>query len=331
MQQGENDRILRAAVIGSGYLGRFHALKYRALPQVALVAVVDQALERAQLVGQELGVPFLTDYTAVLPQVDLVSIATPTESHCAIAERCLQAGVAVLLEKPMTATVQEADRLLAVARQHGVVLQVGHLKRFHPVVQALQQGGLLQAPRYIESTRLAPYKGRSLDLDVVLDLMIHDVNLALAFVQSSVVRVDAFGMPLLTDKSDVAHARLHFANGAVAQINASRVAPESVRQMKIYQDDGLFTIDFARNQLTLLRRGSAVDGLANGAVPGEVVPVTLHDTLEAQTRAFCQAVRVGGAAVVSGEEGRRALQVVTWIRQAIAAGGSLAVTERAGD
>jgi predicted dehydrogenase len=329
MQQGENTKILRAAVIGSGYLGRFHALKYRSLQQVELVAVVDTAAQRAQTVGQELGVPFFTDYAAVLSQVDLVSIATPTASHCAIAEHCLQAGVAVLLEKPMTSTVQEADHLVALAQQHGVVLQVGHLKRFHPVVQALLQGGLLQAPRYIESTRLAPYKGRSLDLDVVLDLMIHDVNLALAFVDADVVRVDAFGMPLLTDKSDVAHARLHFANGAVAQINASRVAPESVRQMKIYQDNGLFTIDFARNQLSVLRRGTSVDNLSSGIVPGEVLPVATYDTLEAQIRAFCQAVRHGAAVLVSGEEGRRSLQVVTWIRQAIAAAGTLDVVDRA--
>ncbi|WP_130471482.1 Gfo/Idh/MocA family protein [Candidatus Magnetaquicoccus inordinatus] len=319
-------RMLRAAVIGSGYLGRFHALKYHKLEDVQLVAVVDSSAERAQQVGQELGVSFYTDWTPLLADVDLVSIATPTQSHAAIAERCLQAGVAVLLEKPMTTTVAEADRLLAVAKERGVLLQVGHLKRFHPAVVALQSGGLLREPRYLESFRLAPFKSRSLDLDVVLDLMIHDVNLALALLQSEVVRVDAVGMPIVTTQSDVANARLQFANGAVAQISASRVAAESVRQMRIFQENGFFTVDFARNQLSLMRRNTHPDNPVS-AVESELLPITVYDTLEAQIRAFCHAVRSGEAAVVSGEEGRGSLQVVTWIRQAIAGSGSVIVAD----
>ncbi|MBF0185331.1 MAG: Gfo/Idh/MocA family oxidoreductase [Magnetococcales bacterium] len=328
-QPAADDKVLRAAVIGVGYLGRFHAQKYQKMENVSLLWVADNALERARLVGEELGVAYTTNFEEILSKVDLVSVATPTESHGLIAERCLQAGVAVLLEKPMTSTLAEADRLLAVAQQHGAVLQVGQLKRFHPAVQVLRQSGLLRAPRLLESSRLAPFKGRSLDLDVVQDLMIHDVDLALTLIDSEVVAVDAVGMPIVTEQSDVAHARLQFANGAVAQITASRVAAESVRRMKIFQTDGFFTLDFARNQLTLLRRGAYQGSVPNGGLEGEEMPVTVYDTLEAQIRAFCQAVRHGEKPVVSGEDGRRSLAVVQQIRQAIAAFSTPAGTEKA--
>ncbi|MBF0160657.1 MAG: Gfo/Idh/MocA family oxidoreductase [Magnetococcales bacterium] len=311
---------LRAAVIGAGYLGRIHAIKYQQIPQVKLVAVVDRCAEQGRRVGTELSVPCYTDYTDIFSQVDLVTIATPTHTHCAIAEACLQAGLHVLVEKPMTLTLAEADHLIALAEDLGRVLQVGHIKRFHPAVVALRRSGLLHEPRFIEAVRVAPFKTRSLDLDVVLDLMIHDVDLILHFFQSDVVDVDATGLSIVTQQVDVAHARLRFQNGCVANITASRISQEVSRAMKIFQSDGFFTLNFLQNHLSWVRRGSGrmnVAGVDLFALEESLLPVPNYDTLEAEVRAFCTAVSTGTPPLVSGREGRQALQVVTQIRQAI--------------
>lgn len=311
---------LRAAVIGAGYLGRIHATKYQKIPWVQLVAVVDMCAEQARSVGEALSVPYYTDHTEIFSQIDLVTIATPTKTHCAIAESCLRAGLHVLVEKPMTTTLEEADRLIALAEQFGRVLQVGHLKRFHPTVVALGESGLLSSPRFIEASRLAPFKTRSLDLDVVLDLMIHDVDLILHFFQSEVVDVDAVGLSVVTDQVDVANARLRFQNGCVANVTASRVSQEVTRRIKIFQQDGFFTLNFIQNQLSMARRGEGkvmAAGAEVSALEDLTLPVPSYDTLEAEVRAFCTAVQKGLPPAVSGWDGRRALQVVTQIRQAI--------------
>ncbi|MBF0461867.1 MAG: Gfo/Idh/MocA family oxidoreductase [Magnetococcales bacterium] len=302
---------LRAAVIGTGYLGRIHATKYQHIPGVELVAVVDAQAEQARLVGDALSVPYYSDYTDIFPRADLVTIATPTRSHCRIAEACLRAGLHVLVEKPMTTTLEEADALVALARQVGRILQVGHLKRFHPTVVALRKSGLLCRPQFMEASRLAPFKTRSLDLDVVLDLMIHDIDLALYFFQADVVDVDAVGLSVMTDQADVANARLRFQNGGVANLTASRVSQEVVRRLKIFQPDSFFTLDFIQNRLCVVRRGA-------GAVEETLLPVQSYDTLEAEISSFCKAVQSNTPPVVSGWDGRRALQVATRIRQAIA-------------
>ncbi|MEO5340075.1 MAG: Gfo/Idh/MocA family oxidoreductase [Magnetococcus sp. MYC-9] len=318
--QAGTEPLLRAAVIGTGYLGRIHAIKYQQLPQVRLVAVVDAQVEQARRVGEELSVPYYTDCAAVLPHLDLVTVATPTRSHFAVAEACLSAGVHVLVEKPMTTTLAEADALIALADRAGLVLQVGHLKRFHPAVAALTRSGLLRQPRFIEATRLAPFKTRSLDLDVVLDLMIHDVDLILHLFQSDVVDVDAVGLSVVTDQVDVANARLRLQNGCVANVTASRVAREVSRGLKIFQPDGYFTLNFLDSRLSFIRRGAEKvfqAGIELSVLEEETLPVQPYDTLEAEIRAFCTAVRQGGPIAVSGRDGRRALQVVTMIRQAI--------------
>ncbi|MBF0582671.1 MAG: Gfo/Idh/MocA family oxidoreductase [Magnetococcales bacterium] len=315
--------LLRAAVIGVGYLGRIHAIKYQQIPGVQLVAVVDAYPEQARRVGEELSVRYYSDFTEIFSQVDLVTIATPTASHFAIASACLRAGLHVLLEKPMTTHLEEADHLIALAAQHERVLQVGHLKRFHPTVVGLKASGLLMEPRFMDAARLAPFKTRSLDLDVVLDLMIHDVDLVLDFMQSEVVDVDAVGMSVVTDQVDVANARLRFQNGGVANITASRISQEVTRRLKIFQQDGFFTLNFIQNQLSMVRRGAekVVKAGTELSVMEEVaLPVASYDTLETEVRAFCTAVRQGSFPVVSGLDGRRALQVVTRIRQAIYAG-----------
>ena len=311
---------LRAAVIGVGYLGRFHAMKYQKIPQVTLVAVVDSQEEQARRIGEELSVPFYTDYTQILDQVDVVTIATPTFLHFSVAQVCLQAGLHVLVEKPITTTLEEADQLIALAQQVNRVLQVGHLKRFHPAVIALNQSNVLQTPRFIDSVRLAQFKGRSLDLDVVLDLMIHDVDLILNFVRSEVVDVDAVGMKVVTDQIDIANARLRFKNGCVANVTASRIAREATRRMRIFQEGSFISLDFIQNDILVVRQGDGIMPPTNQPFPTveeTTLPIQNHDTLEAEIIAFCTAVRIGQPPLVSGKDGRKALHVVMEIRQAI--------------
>ena len=318
--RGTAGKVLRAAVIGVGYLGRVHAMKYQKIPSVELVAVVDIHAELACQVGEELHVPFYSDYTKIFDHVDLVTIATPTYSHFRVAESCLQAGLHVLLEKPITATLEEADELISLAERVGLVLQVGHLKRFHPAVVALMQSGILKVPQFIDSTRLAQFKGRSLDLDVVLDLMIHDVDLILNFVQSEVVDVDAVGMKVVTDQVDIANARLRFQNGCVANVTASRIARDATRRMRIFQENSFVSLDFIQNDILVVNRGKGVAATQDSGSPvieETTLPIQNYDTLEAEITSFCTSVRLGQPPLVSGWDGRKALHVVTMIRQAI--------------
>ncbi len=315
-------RKLKAAVSGVGYLGRFHAQKYARIAGVELVAVMDRQLERAKLVGQEWGVGGVDHYVDLLPQVDLVSVVTPTCTHFEVAQACLQAGVHVLLEKPMTLSLAEADQLIELADRQGVLLQVGHIKRFHPAVMALDESGLVSAPRFIECQRFAPFKSRALDVDVVLDLMIHDVDLLLHFVHSEVVAIEAIGERVVSEHVDIANARIRFQNGCVANVSASRIARDAARCMQIFQTNQLIELDFMRSVLSVTQPGSRVqmvDGLSLPQPEAFQWPVTPHDALEAEIRAFCQAVWGGFSSGVSGRDGRRALAVVLTIQQSIAA------------
>ncbi|MBF0342119.1 MAG: Gfo/Idh/MocA family oxidoreductase [Magnetococcales bacterium] len=314
-------RELRAAVIGVGYLGRFHAHKYSRIEGVKLVAVADLQPDRAARVGAELGVVAVADYTELLSRVDLVSVVTPTESHYRVVRDCLQAGVHVLVEKPITTRLEEADRLIELAAQQKRLLQVGHIKRFHPAVQALLDSGLLVNPRFIDAQRFAPFKNRALDVDVVLDLMIHDVDLILHFVQSEVVSIEAVGTGVLSGKLDIANARIRFANGCIANVSASRVARDATRRMRIFQDDALFDLDFMRPGLAVRRRGAGtwvLDGVSLPEIEEREFALVKSDALEGEIRAFCASVREGSPAAVSGVEGRKALEVVMDIHKAIA-------------
>lgn len=316
------DRPLKAAVIGVGYLGRFHAQKYAQMDGVELVGVADLVPARARQVGKELGVSVFGDFSELLSLVDLVSVVTPSATHFSVAKACLLAGVHVLVEKPMTILLEEADVLVALAGQQQRILQVGHIKRFHPAVMRLERSGLLDRPRYIESQRWAPFKNRALDVDVVLDLMIHDVDLILHFVGSPVVDVDAMGTKVVTDHIDIASARLRFQNGCIAQVSASRMARESTRRMRIFQPNALIEIDFMQSFLRIVQRGSGemvLDGIPVPAIEETRLPIERHDALEVEIQAFCQAVRGNTPPVVSGQDGRDALAVVTMIRQGIAA------------
>jgi len=311
---------LRVAVIGVGYLGRFHAQKYAALAEVELVGVVDVDRARAEQVAAEIGCPAYDDYRAVLDRVDLVSIVVPTHFHHAVARVFLQAGRHVLLEKPITETVAEAEDLIALAREHGALLQVGHLERFNPAIVALN--GLLKTPMFIESHRLTPFRDRGTDVNVVLDLMIHDIDIILNMVQSDLTAIHASGVPILSSEVDIANARLEFASGCVANVTASRVSREAMRKVRLFQSDAYFSIDYQKRKIAVCRKGG--EGMALPGLPGITMQekrFAEDDALMTEVQAFGDAVRHGRRPVVRGEDGRRALEVALQISRHL--GGAL--------
>jgi len=305
---------LRAAVIGVGYLGRFHAQKYAALEGIELVGVVDASLERAEEVAAEVGAAAFTDFRPLLGTVDLVSIVVPTQYHYAVARECLEAGCHILLEKPVTQTVEEADELIELAGRQGLVFQVGHLERFNPAILALE--GALKNPHFIESHRLAPFKPRGTDVNVVLDLMIHDIDIILSMVNSGIKLVNSVGVPVLSDEVDIANARLQFENGCVANVTASRVSREAVRKIRIFQSDAYISIDYQSRKISIFRKdgdGLPVPGLPH--VSMEEKSFAQSDALMAEVQAFVEAVKNGTPPVVSGEDGKRALELALQINK----------------
>lgn len=303
---------LRALVIGVGYLGRFHAQKFAALEDVELIGVVDVSAERAAEVAVEFGTRAYDDYRGLLDQVDLVSVVVPTQHHFQVARDCFAAGCHVLLEKPVTRTVEEADQLIELARSKNLVFQVGHLERFNPAILALQ--GVIKNPQFIESHRLAPFKPRGTDVNVVLDLMIHDIDIILSIVGCPIKTVNSVGVPVLSAEVDIANARLQFENGCVANVTASRVSREAMRKVRIFQPDAYISIDYQERKIAIYRKlegESMIPGLPNIAM--EQKSFEQSDALMAEIRSFVDVVRQGGRPVVSGEDGRRALEVALQI------------------
>lgn len=305
---------LRTAVIGAGYLGRFHAQKYAALPASRLVGIADTSVTAGSSLAIELGVASHTDYRELLGQVDAVSIVTPTPSHFEITKAFLEAGAHVLVEKPMTVTVEDAASLIEIAKHSNRVLQVGHLERFNAAVQALQP--MLTVPRFIESARLAPFKHRGTDVDVVLDLMIHDIDLILSIVRSVVVAVDAIGSSVFSKEIDIVNARLRFANGCVANATASRVSMKTERKLRMFQDDAYVSVDLQQKILTVIRKkGVGADGMPQVAI--EEHTYDQSDALNAEIEAFLQAAATGGKPQVSGEDGLLALRTALSIKEQV--------------
>ena len=308
---------MRTAVIGVGYLGRFHAQKYKSLAGSELVGVADPSREARAAVAAELGVREIADYRELLGAVDAVSIVTPTPLHYAIAREFLESGAHVLVEKPMTATVAEGESLIAAARGAHRVLQVGHLERFNAAVQALQP--IVSVPRFIESARLAPFKQRGTDVNVVLDLMIHDIDLILSIVRSPVVSVDAIGSSVFSKEIDIANARLRFANGCVANATASRVSLKTERRLRLFQDDAYVSVDLQQKVLTVIRKtgGNGADGMPH--VDIQETTYDQGDALKAEIEAFLAAAAAGREPLVTGEEGLKALEVALTITEQVAA------------
>jgi predicted dehydrogenase len=280
------------------------------------VGIADPSEPARSSVGAELGVPAHADYRELLGMVDAVSIVTPTPSHYETAKAFLEAGAHVLVEKPMTVTVAEAESLIGVARQARRVLQVGHLERFNSAVQAVQP--VLRVPRFIESARLAPFKQRGTDVNVVLDLMIHDIDLILSIVRSPVVSVDAIGSSVFSGEIDIANARLRFANGCVANATASRVSLKTERKLRLFQDDAYISIDLQQKILTVIRKADGVG--ADGMPQVDIVENNFEqgDALKEEICAFLHAAATGGAAQVSGEDGLLALRTAVSITEQVA-------------
>jgi predicted dehydrogenase len=308
--------LIRTAVIGVGYLGRFHAQKYASLPNSQLVGIADPSAAARSAVGAELGVPAYADYRELLGLVDAVSIVTPTPTHYEVAKAFLEAGANVLVEKPMTVTIAEGESLIDIANAARRILQVGHLERFNAAVQAVQP--TLSVPRFIESARLAPFKHRGTEVDVVLDLMIHDIDLILSIVRSPVVAVDAIGSSVFSKEIDIANARLRFANGCVANATASRVSLKTERKLRLFQDDAYISVDLQQKILTVIRKGA---GVGADGMPQVVIDENTYeqgDALKAEIEAFLAAIAAGTAPPVTGEDGLLALRTAVSITQQVA-------------
>jgi len=307
---------LRAAVIGTGHLGYYHAQKYSLLPDVELVAIVDKDKERASYVADDLGTQAYQDYKDVLEQVDLVSIAVPTRFYYEVASHCLSAGKHVLVEKPITQSVQEAQRLIDLAKDNKVVLQVGHSERFHPALRAL--GDELQGLTFIEGHRLAPFKIRGTDVDVIMDLMIHDIDIILTLIDSPLVNVQPAGASVVTDQIDIANARLEFDNGCVANITSSRVSDKSMRKMRFFRQDEYISIDFSYHKITRTVHNPEADidqGDSLFIVNDEHFKDS--DVILEEISQFLQSISTGAQVSVSGEEGKRALEIALEIGDAL--------------
>lgn len=295
---------LRIGVAGAGHFGRYHALKVAASARARLVGVFDPDLERAKTVGWEAGAPEMA-FDPLLAAIDALIVAAPAEAHHALTAAALRAGKHVLVEKPIAATLAQADDLAALAAERALVLQVGHLERFSAAYRAL--AGRAGAPLYIEATRIAPFKPRGTDVSVILDLMIHDLDLILALTDSPIESVDAVGAAVASAHEDIANARIRFANGAVATITASRISPRTERRMRIFAQDAYLAVDFAARKLTVIgkERGLPVPGVAGFGM--EEVTWDDHDSLAAEHEAFVASVLDGAPVMVDAAAGRRAL------------------------
>lgn len=308
-------KIIKAGVIGVGYLGRFHAQKYQALEDVELVGVADVDPDRARQVAAECGCAHFSDYKELLDQVDAVSIAVPTSFHHQVGFDALSAGVDILLEKPMTVTLAEADELIGLAEKNKLILQVGHLERFNPAVLAMKP--FLTTPVFIESDRISSFKRRGVDVDVVLDLMIHDIDIILTIIDSPLQTIHTVGAPVVTNTTDIANARLIFENGATANITVSRVSLTNVRKMRVFQPGSYINVDFANKKIMTLQ---LEDELLESGMPKhskEIKSFAGEDALLNEIFHFVDHVRSRTRPDVSGVEGRRALEVVMQVMEQI--------------
>ena len=305
------------AVIGCGHFGRYHAEKYAACAEAELVAVVDRDPARAQAVAAPLGVPALEDHRLLLGRVEAVSVVVPTRHHFEVARDFLDAGTHVLVEKPIAATLEEAEALVALARDRARVLQVGHLERFNPAILALAD--VLGGPLFIESHRLSPFQPRGTDVTVILDLMIHDIDLILAMVRSPLARLDAAGVSVLSTsgEDDIANARLVFESGCIANVTASRVSLKSERKMRLFQPECYVSIDFQNRQASIARKGTGemFPGVPDIAL--EQRRFEPNDALMLEIRAFLASVQGGAPVAVGGEEGLLALATALRITEAL--------------
>jgi predicted dehydrogenase len=306
---------IKVGVVGVGYFGQFHAEKYAKLKGVELVGVVDINTSRAREIAKRYRTQPFNHHAHLFNKVQAVSIAAPTSFHYSMAKDFFLQGIDVLLEKPISNTLEEADELIRLAASEGRIFQVGHLERFNGALSDLK--GRVQHPRFIESHRLGPFSGRGVDVDVVLDLMIHDIDFILSQVKSKVKAFQAVGIPILTHTSDIANARIEFENGCTASLTASRVSDEKVRKTWVVQRDGILSIDYLSQKLSFSKRPVPLGKKGVPEMITEEIPVQKIDLLEAEIRSFLQRVRDRKKARVSGLDGKRALALALQIIQKI--------------
>jgi len=310
-----SERILRAAVVGVGHLGRHHARILSSIEGATLVAVVDTNAPRAAEIAAGVGARSYSHARDILDQVDLVSIATPTETHAEIASLFLDRGIPVLVEKPLARTVGEADAIIRAGARTGAVLAVGHTERFNPAVIAARPA--VKDPGFIEVHRLGTFPERSLDIDVVFDLMIHDLDLVLSIVQSEVESLEAVGVPVLTDRADIANARLRFASGCVANITASRISRDRTRKIRFFQRDAYISIDCGAREAEVYRLVHHAG--RRPTIEGGRIDVPDSEPLRNELQDFVDAVRTRRAPLVGGADGRRAVALAADITERMAA------------
>ena len=306
---------LHVGVVGVGYLGKFHAEKYARMDHVDLVGVVDVDQSKAEDVAKKFDTKAYSTHQDLFGKVDAVSIVAPTPDHYFIAKDFLEHNIDVLVEKPMTTTLEEADELVQFSESKGLILQVGHLERFNPAVVALQD--VVEKPLFIESHRLSIYKERCTDVSVVLDLMIHDIDIILNFVKSEVDSIHAAGAPVISGHVDIANARLQFKNGCVANVTASRISTKNERKIRLFQKDAYVSVDFANQGITVIKQNDQIEG---GLIPGmdiKQLSFAKGDALEDELKSFVKAVKNRATPEVTGRMGRDALKIALSIMSQI--------------
>jgi predicted dehydrogenase len=320
--------MLRAGVIGTGHLGANHARIYHELENVELYGIAETDAGRAGDIARRFSCRNYRDFHDLCPHVDLVSIAVPTSDHHEVALACLEQGCHVLVEKPITSTVEEAKEIVQMAERKGKVLQVGHIERFNPAIVALEN--IVREPQFIESHRLSPFQSRGIDVAVVLDLMIHDIDIILNFVDSELESVAAVGVPVLSSRIDIANARLKFKNGCTANVTASRVSKERMRKIRFFQHNAYISVDYAAGALEIVRKTKPTD--RNSVPSPEKVHAAefithyktspmLYEPLKLELELFLKSIEAGIPPIVSGEDGLRALEVAVLILQQLESPG----------
>jgi len=299
---------IKVAVIGVGHMGKEHARVFAQLPSCELVGIYDIDSEVSRRIAQHHRCKNYSSIDDLIQEVDAVSVATPTITHFDVGLRCLNAGKHVLLEKPMTETTQQALDLVALAQSKNLVLQVGHIERFNPVLQALEER--LTNPRFIEAHRLSPYPGRSTDIGVVMDLMIHDLEIILHLVKSPVQSMDAVGISVLSRGEDIANARLRFENGCVANITTSRISPEKMRKIRVFQEDAYLSLDYQKQEGEVYRK-------VKSQITRESIPVVKEEPLKRQLESFIECISTNQSPIVSGMHASNALKLAAQIIEQI--------------
>jgi predicted dehydrogenase len=308
-------KTIKVGVIGVGYLGKFHAEKYASMEGVELVGVVDVDKKAAADIAAKFNTQHFTEYTKMLEHVDAVSIVVPTSYHYEVAKVCLEHDVDVLIEKPMTTTLDEADELIRIAEKRDRIVQVGLLERFNPAVLAM--AGHVSKPMFIESHRIHTFKNRGVDVDVVLDLMIHDIDIILSLVDSPLKTIHAVGVPVVTNTTDIANARLIFENGCTANVTVSRISKDNIRKLRVFQHRSFVAVDYAKKEILVIKH---TDELGENGLPKEEIMQACFiekDALETELKDFTSNVRNHAKPRVSGKEGRQALAVAMEIMSQI--------------